>query len=344
MADKSGIPAPFSDMNFRSENDLRAYISETHGLGAMTTGFISESKILSNLQNSLFTGKHHRDDDSDDEKHHSQCEDRTYEFTSYSDLRDFRVESCSENIRVENGLLSLRSTPQCTAATMSYRLLLDEGRVTMRARAAEMNGTVTCLVVMAPYTKDEMDLEITGADLSHAETMFWRNGERVVGHERSEDFKVPGGDASDDFIEYVLEYTKDYLVWIIDGEVVRVVRKDQVAKFPSSLSWIKIGVWDGSSFPFWAGTTDYQSKKDPTMYVDYLKIEPLNSCMVYTDAAYVAQAQNPVYVSTEILESMPDLPRRKSPFKSFASTIPRPTYTGMGVLTFTATLLIAWAR
>ncbi|KAJ1961144.1 putative glycosidase CRH2, partial [Dispira parvispora] len=266
MSDKAGIPAPFGGMDFRSESDLRMYISEKDGPGAMTTGFISDSELVSNLHNSLFTGKRDRDDDKDDDKRYPECEKRSYEFSSYKDLSDFRIESCSENIRVENGMLSLRSTPSCTAATMSYRLLLDEGRVTMRAKAAEMNGTVTCLVVMAPYTKDEMDLEITGAGLSHAETMFWRNGERVVGQEKSEDFKVPGGDASDEHIEYVLEYTKDYLVWIVDGEVVRVVRKDQVARFPTSLSWIKIGVWDGSTFPYWAGTTDYQSGKDPTMY------------------------------------------------------------------------------
>lgn len=78
---------------------------------------------------------------------------------------------------------------------------------------------------------------------------FW-NGELLFGVNGGKHF-VKGGPVNKDFHTYAIDWSPNAMVWKIDGEVVRVVKKEDTFKdgqfkFPSHPSFVQIGIWDGS--------------------------------------------------------------------------------------------------
>ncbi|RKP34718.1 concanavalin A-like lectin/glucanase domain-containing protein [Dimargaris cristalligena] len=236
------------------------------------------------------------------------CEEKHYDFSDPKDLDAFRIESCAQNVRVEDGSLAMDITPECKAATIGYRVLMSEGRVTARMRAPNMNGTVTCMIMMGTHIQDEIDIEIVGSSLGVVQTMLWSNGERIPGYERSQNDQVPHSDASRGFIEFAIEFTHEYIAWFMNGELIRVIRKDQILVLPTFANELKFGLWDGSDFGFWAGTVDYSVTPKFTAYVDSMTVKPFGECGVRTDEQYISQKKNPVKYEGPLFEMKGPIP------------------------------------
>ncbi|KAI8866941.1 concanavalin A-like lectin/glucanase, partial [Ramicandelaber brevisporus] len=115
-------------------------------------------------------------------------------------------------------------------------------------------GAVSSFVITDPASGDELDVEVTGNAPLKVETMYFVNRQRV---DMQAGLFSPG-DVTNSYHRYGMEFTRDKVVWTIDGMAVRTLPNTGQRPFPNKLSQVKLGLWDGSATAGdWAGHADW---------------------------------------------------------------------------------------
>lgn len=135
---------------------------------------------------------------------------------------------------------------QTEAPTISMNKYIMFGKVTVTMKAAPGSGVVSSLVLESADL-DEIDLEWIGSVPNEVQSNFFGKG-NTTSYDRGGTHTV--ADAVNTFHEYTIDWTKDYINWMIDGTTVRtVLYGDAVAlggkNFPQTPMQIKIGNWVG---------------------------------------------------------------------------------------------------
>ncbi len=118
---------------------------------------------------------------------------------------------------------------------------------------------------------NELDIEVIGKDqLGFQSNIITGNSSRKVTSEQKHSLSYP---VNEDYHVYVMEWTPDYVAWLVDGKEVRRTEvgdsKDQIASLVENQS-LRFNLWASSSTS-WVGTLN--SKDIPvTQYIDYVKV------------------------------------------------------------------------
>lgn len=141
------------------------------------------------------------------------------------------------------------------------------GRIFSRIKAARSVGIVTAFITMSNI-KDEIDWEFLGYDLQTGQSNYFYRG--YVDYTKGVKNPV-GGNIYTDFHEYGIDWSQDQLSWLIDGKIVRTVKKTDTYNkttgnydYPQTPSRIQLSIWDAGDGPEgtknWAGgATDWSA-------------------------------------------------------------------------------------
>jgi len=213
---------------------------------------------------------------------HSECQPRTEDFESCTDSLPSTWVSLSRNPNSYNmeptGGVNLVLNPAAgpvavskdggktndklgDGATLNSTFALLYGKVSFTVTATDVPGSVTALVLFGTASADEIDVEILGGDPTHWQTNVFRpapgEAEPLYGVFGGVESYPNGTTASTH--TYAVDWSPERIVWSVDGQVSRTLTPDQTLRngyrhYPSALSRIQIGLWDGSS-P--AGTSEW---------------------------------------------------------------------------------------
>ncbi|OMJ21442.1 putative glycosidase crf1 [Smittium culicis] len=211
------------------------------------------------------------------------CDAVEVDFTKGQKLPSaFKIDYCPQNVVYAENSLQLVLSPQC-GTTVSYKFPRKFGKISARMRFAPGSGAVSALIFAGPDPADEIDIEFVGKDSATIQSMYFVKGQRI---DQLAQFHTPAAaqqqqqqaDLSLAFHDYAIELLPDRINWLVDGSVVRTLTKDPAdtanAKFPiDAASFVRFGVWDGSSVSSWAGVADYSSG-NKIAYIQNLKFTP----------------------------------------------------------------------
>ncbi|KAI8597420.1 concanavalin A-like lectin/glucanase domain-containing protein, partial [Dissophora ornata] len=181
--------------------------------------------------------------------------------------------------------------PQGLGSVVSTTRFMQYGKVTARIKTGSTSpGVVSAFIIRNEDPGDEIDFEIVGRDPTGAQTNFYYQtppGMEASMIDYSNSRKEPlNTNTALDFHEYEIEWMPDYLLWKVDGRVVRSVLRNEtkddvdalgapvidqatgqhVKRYPSTPARIQFGIWDGGQgsqgTASWAGTPTNWSTPD----------------------------------------------------------------------------------
>lgn len=188
-------------------------------------------------------------------------------FTSESD--NYAKQQTGQLIYSSNGL-QMEIAKRFDNPSIKSNFYLMFGKVEVVMQAAKGKGVVSSFYLQS-NDLDEIDIELLGGDPYEFQSNFFSKG-NVETYDRGEFHSTPDS-ALDKFHTYTIEFTKDFVTWSFDGDVVRTLLPDNGQGFPQTPMYIMAGAWvggDPSNEPGtieWAGgLTDY-SEAPFNMYI-----------------------------------------------------------------------------
>ncbi|KAI5917106.1 concanavalin A-like lectin/glucanase domain-containing protein [Camillea tinctor] len=158
------------------------------------------------------------------------------------------------------------------APTISSGQYIFFGKIDVTLRAAPGTGVVTSFVLQSDDL-DEIDWEWLGGDATQVQTNYFGKGDTTT-YDRGGFSAV--SNPQGEFHTYTIDWTKDYVHWIIDGNLVRELKYADAqggTRFPQTPCQIKLGTWVAgrSDAPKgtveWAGGyTDFSQAPFPAYY------------------------------------------------------------------------------
>lgn len=154
------------------------------------------------------------------------------------------------------------------------------GRFEMRIRAASGGGILSTFFLYKSGSEtegafwEEIDIEIFGKE----DARLWQSNillgrERpAVGDEEEHDAAVS---LAEDYHEYVIEWTPEYVAWFLDGDEVRRITSPSTVSSLTSAQTLRFNLWASESV-VWTG--EWDDKVLPVyQYVDYIRYQPYNA-------------------------------------------------------------------
>ncbi|WVQ72231.1 hypothetical protein IAR50_001780 [Cryptococcus sp. DSM 104548] len=137
------------------------------------------------------------------------------------------------------------------------------GTVDFVLETSKWAGVVTAAITMSDV-KDEIDWEWPGATTDAVQTDYWYLGVANYSATEGASSDVSSDTASNFHTYSFLEWTEDYLNWIIDVSTFRTVQKTDTLssdgseyKYPSTPSRIQISIWPAGTSDNAQGTVDW---------------------------------------------------------------------------------------
>ncbi|VUC28359.1 unnamed protein product [Clonostachys rosea] len=137
------------------------------------------------------------------------------------------------------------------------------GRVEVTMKAAPGAGIVSSLVLESDVL-DEIDIEWLGSDADEVQSNYFGKGQ-VTSYNRGQFHDLTGTQSK--WITYTVDWTKDKIVWMADGTILRSMTEAQAesGQYPQTPMRVKLGAWAGGDPNYnaagtvkWArGPTDY---------------------------------------------------------------------------------------
>jgi hypothetical protein len=118
------------------------------------------------------------------------------------------------------------------------------GRFEVIMKAAHGQGIVSSAILQSEAL-DEIDWEFLGTNTTHVLTNYFGKG-NTTSFDRGKEY--PMEPPQEKFHNYTIDWTKDRIQWILDGEILReLLYKDAVGgkNFPQTPCNIRMGVWAG---------------------------------------------------------------------------------------------------
>ena len=116
------------------------------------------------------------------------------------------------------------------------------GKVEVELQAAPEKGIVTS-IVLESKNLDEIDWEFVGGDNAQVQSNYFGKGDTTT-YDRVEYHPVDAPLSSTH--KYSIEYTKDHIIWEIDGAEVRRLKYAEAkggSRFPQTPMEVKVGTW-----------------------------------------------------------------------------------------------------
>ena len=181
---------------------------------------------------------------------------------------------------------------QGQSPTVQTNFYLFFGQVEVIAKTSKGQGIVSSIVLQS-MDLDEVDWEFIGGNSTFVETNFFSKGNQTdYGNANWYDI----GDTQDTWRNYTLDWSKEKLDWIVDGNVIRTLTYEDAnngAKFPQTPCDVRLGTWAGGDPKQPKGTIDWAGGEVDyddvpfTMYVKSVRISDASrgSQYVYGDTS-----------------------------------------------------------
>ncbi|KAK4937590.1 putative glycosidase CRH2 [Elasticomyces elasticus] len=134
------------------------------------------------------------------------------------------------------------------------------GKVTGKFSTSAGAGVVTAFILLGD-SKDEIDFEFVGVELSIAQTNFYSQG--VTDYNNGEN-ATGLSDVHANMHTYELDWTYDNITWSIDGNVVRTLNREDTwnatanrYSYPQTPSRLQLSLWPGGLSTNGQGTIDW---------------------------------------------------------------------------------------
>lgn len=173
------------------------------------------------------------------------------------------------------------------APTMQTNFYVFFGEISVYMKTAAGTGIVSCAILESDDL-DEVDWEWLGGTSTQVETNYFGKGNTST-YDR--ETYVTMADSQDEFHNYTIVWTKEQLIWKIDGTTVRTLAYADAlegANYPQTPMRVKLGIWAGGDSSNsegtieWAGgETDY-SDGPFLAYVQSVTIVNYNPAESYT--------------------------------------------------------------
>ncbi|EXL67214.1 hypothetical protein FOPG_16649 [Fusarium oxysporum f. sp. conglutinans race 2 54008] len=141
---------------------------------------------------------------------------------------------------------------ETNAPTIATEKYIFFGRVDVELQAAPGQGIVTAIVLKSD-TLDEIDWEWHGGDTTQVQSNYLSKGDTTT-YDRGDFHNAT--EPLTTFHKYSIEWNKNAVQWIIDGNVVRTLKAAEVKGFPQSPMRIKLGIWCAGGSQTEQGTVD----------------------------------------------------------------------------------------
>lgn len=176
------------------------------------------------------------------------------------DPRFFNVTAGAQYISFTDDGADLTISEQGHSVTIKTAFYIFFGRAELIFKAAKGQGVISTLITLSD-TLDEIDWEVRGGITQNVTNTYfgWGNTTQYNGEEPStEDW--PGG-AMGGFHNYTVDWSKERILYIMDGEVVRTADYEEPGFYPQTPSFIRFGVWAGGDPGNKQGTIDWAGGK-----------------------------------------------------------------------------------
>ncbi|TLS23854.1 hypothetical protein PpBr36_08577 [Pyricularia pennisetigena] len=144
------------------------------------------------------------------------------------------------------------------APTLVSNSYIFGGKVEVKFRAAPGAGIVSSIVLQSDDL-DEIDWEHVGNDQMRVQSNYFSKGNDTV-YGRGQFHNLPAN-GMENALTYTLDWTKDQLQWIVNGNVVRTLKRSETTAgangYPQTPCQIRIGTWVGGAEGGNKGTIDW---------------------------------------------------------------------------------------
>ncbi|KAJ6557946.1 glycoside hydrolase family 16 protein [Mycena capillaripes] len=181
-------------------------------------------------------------------------------FDGNASAYDFIVESGNiMNTNTSGGELAMLLTQDNGGTRLSSTRYLHYGTVTARMKTGRWAGIVTAFITMS-NVKDEIDWEFPGNTTTEGQSnYFWQGLVTQPNHGATADGIT---DTFANYHDYTIDWQPDTLNFLIDGKVVRTVKKSDtivngVAEYPTTPARIQLSIWPAGTASSAAGTVQW---------------------------------------------------------------------------------------
>lgn len=207
------------------------------------------------------------------------CKDATYKFpdsalssilsnsTLYdgnATAHDFVLEKGNIfNTNQNGGELVLTLTEANGGTRISSTRYVHYGTISAMIRTSKWAGVVTAFITMSD-AKDEIDWEWPGAQVTEAQTNYFWLG--VANYSATQGTTVKGvTDTYVNYHNYTIDWQEDELNWLIDGNVVRTLKKADTLsstvpgryEYPSTPARVQLSLWPAGINTSAPGTVEW---------------------------------------------------------------------------------------
>ncbi|KAJ2454154.1 putative glycosidase CRH2 [Coemansia sp. RSA 2336] len=168
------------------------------------------------------------------------------------------------NAKVSGGELQMELVKQADGkgfgATVINTRAIQYGTVTAVMRSGcTSGGVVSSFIIRNDLVGDEIDFEFVGADKSTVQSnYYWHDNLDYTKMIKS----PPMSDTTQNFHTYQIQWTPDQIVWAVDGNAFRTVKRSETwdsasntFKYPDAEAYVSFSIWDGGSGA--KGTSDW---------------------------------------------------------------------------------------
>jgi beta-glucanase (GH16 family) len=149
--------------------------------------------------------------------------------------------------KIQDGNLLLTMPKNSVGTLIANNHYLWYGKISAKIKSSRGAGVVTGFILLSD-TKDEIDYEFVGADLTNVQTNYYFQGLLDYGH--GGNASVPGGDTFGDWHEYTIDWKPEAITWSVDGEVKRTLTKESTYNetskqymYPQTPSRMQLSLW-----------------------------------------------------------------------------------------------------
>ncbi|ODM16278.1 hypothetical protein SI65_08277 [Aspergillus cristatus] len=195
-------------------------------------------------------------------------------------------ETAAGNVTFDDNGAAFTINQKGDAPTIDTKDYFFFGRVEVEMKAAPGTGIVSS-IVMESDDLDEIDWEAIGGYTDRIETNYFGKGDTTTyDRETWVNLDTP----QETFHTYTVDWTKDSITWLIDGNSVRTVKYAEAkdgSRYPQTPMKLRLGIWaggdpdNGQGTIEWAGgETDY-TQAPFSMYVKSVTVTNYNPADTY---------------------------------------------------------------
>lgn len=156
---------------------------------------------------------------------------------------EFQAATCPGNIQYTEDGAQLTMNERFDNPSLVSDFYIMYGRVEARLRAAPGVGIISSFYLQSDDL-DEIDIaEIFGGNIYEYQTNYFFKGNTTT-YDRGGYHPVPYS-PMEDYLTYGVEWTTEKITWTINGNPIRVVKKEETSQYPTSPMVVKFSIWAG---------------------------------------------------------------------------------------------------